>query len=163
MNLQFKKAVEADIPVIYDLAEKIWNIHYLPIIGQQQIDYMLGKMYSASGQLEQMKNGQDFYLIYENHEAIGYFSIAKTGNEYMLHKLYVLIDKQGKGLGAEVLSHIESICKDGKSIKLTVNRKNFKTINFYFKHGFYIDSVEDFDIGDGYFMNDFVMAKKNSV
>lgn len=162
MSLHYKKALETDIPVIYELAEKIWNIHYLPIIGQTQIDYMLGKMYSAKGQLEQMKNGQDFYLVHENEQAIGYFSIAKTDNEYMLHKLYILNDKQGKGLGAEVLSYIETLCKDGKSIKLTVNRKNFKTINFYFKHGFVIVTVEDFDIGDGYFMNDYVMVKKLS-
>jgi hypothetical protein len=34
---------------------------------------------------------------------------------------------------------------------------NYKAINFYFKNGFTIEKVADFDIGDGYFMNDFVM------
>jgi RimJ/RimL family protein N-acetyltransferase len=47
-------------------------------------------------------------------------------------------------------------------IKLTVNRQNFKSINFYFKNGFKIEKVEDFDIGNGYWMNDFIMVKKNN-
>ena len=38
-----------------------------------------------------------------------------------------------------------------------VNRMNYKAVNFYFKSGFTIEKVADFDIGDGYFMNDFVM------
>jgi ribosomal protein S18 acetylase RimI-like enzyme len=46
-----------------------------------------------------------------------------------------------------------------KSITLSVNRQNFKSINFYFKNGFKIKSVEDFDIGNDYEMNDFVMVK----
>ena len=46
-----------------------------------------------------------------------------------------------------------------KRITLTVNRQNYKAINFYFKHGFKIKSVDDFDIGNGFFMNDFVMEK----
>jgi ribosomal protein S18 acetylase RimI-like enzyme len=47
-----------------------------------------------------------------------------------------------------------------KTIRLTVNRQNFKSINFYFKLGFKIEKVADFDIGNGYFMNDFVMLWK---
>jgi hypothetical protein len=43
---------------------------------------------------------------------------------------------------------------------LTVNRKNYKAINFYFKNGFTIKEIADFDIGNGFFMNDFIMIKK---
>jgi hypothetical protein len=39
-----------------------------------------------------------------------------------------------------------------------VNRQNYKAINFYFKLGFKIQTVADFDIGNGYVMNDFVMV-----
>ena len=42
-------------------------------------------------------------------------------------------------------------------LTLTVNRQNYKAINFYFKLGFKIQTVADFDIGNGYVMNDFVM------
>jgi len=46
------------------------------------------------------------------------------------------------------------------TIRLTVNRSNYKTINFYFKFGFIIEEVKDFDIGNNYYMNDFIMIYK---
>jgi hypothetical protein len=45
---------------------------------------------------------------------------------------------------------------------------NYKSVNFYFRLGFIIEKTTDIDIGDGYFMNDFIMlyqpgtAKKSS-
>jgi hypothetical protein len=54
---------------------------------------------------------------------------------------------------------IDSKKNKNYKLKLTVNRKNFKAINFYFKNGYIIESVEDFDIGESYLMNDFVMVK----
>jgi ribosomal protein S18 acetylase RimI-like enzyme len=47
-----------------------------------------------------------------------------------------------------------------RSITLTVNRQNYKAINFYFKNGFTIDHIANFDIGKGYVMEDFVMKKR---
>jgi hypothetical protein len=47
---------------------------------------------------------------------------------------------------------------ESKAMRLQVNRKNYKSINFYFKMGFVIEEVADFDIGDGYLMEDFVMV-----
>jgi RimJ/RimL family protein N-acetyltransferase len=76
-----------------------------------------------------------------------------------LHKFYIDQQKSNAGIGTNVLNLlIQQI--NSKSLTLTVNRQNFKSINFYFKNGFKIDRVEDFDIGDGYEMNDFVMVRK---
>jgi ribosomal protein S18 acetylase RimI-like enzyme len=47
-------------------------------------------------------------------------------------------------------------------MRLQVNRQNYTAINFYFKLGFTIERVADFDIGHGFFMNDFVMLKQLS-
>ncbi|MBK6985390.1 MAG: GNAT family N-acetyltransferase [Bacteroidetes bacterium] len=75
-----------------------------------------------------------------------------------MHKFYIDQQKSNAGIGTEVLNLlIQQI--NPKSLMLTVNRQNFKSINFYFKNGFKIDRVEDFDIGDGYEMNDFVMVR----
>ena len=38
--------------------------------------------------------------------------------------------------------------------------QNYKSINFYFKNGFVIERVADFDIGNNFVMNDFVMIWK---
>jgi GNAT superfamily N-acetyltransferase len=156
----YKKATNLDCKLIYDLALEIWNQHYVPIIGQDQVDYMLRTLYSESALTNQMKEGQNFTLIYSNEIPIGYFSISKKGEVSFLHKFYIDSREQSQGLGTKVMNKIITQSKGEKTIELTVNRQNFKTINFYFKNGFRIKSVEDFDIGNGYFMNDFVMEKK---
>ena len=75
-----------------------------------------------------------------------------------MHKFYIDQQKSNAGIGTNVLNLlIQQI--NSKSLTLTVNRQNFKSINFYFKNGFKIKSVEDFDIGNDYEMNDFVMVK----
>ena len=44
MNTVIRSAKEDnDIKTIVKLADEIWNQHYLPIIGKEQVDYMLGK------------------------------------------------------------------------------------------------------------------------
>lgn len=158
-NISYKKAEQSDCKLIYELALEIWNTHYVPIIGQKQVDYMLRTLYSEISLKKQMEGGQEFTLIFLNESAIGYFSLSKKEKVSFLNKFYIDSNKQQQGIGTTVLNEIILKSRGAKSIELTVNRKNFKTINFYFKNGFRIKSVEDFDIGDGYFMNDFVMEK----
>lgn len=158
-KINYKKAGHSDCKLIYDLALEIWNTHYIPIIGQQQVDYMLSTLYSENSLMKQMEGGQEFTLIYLDELAIGYFSLSRKENVSFLHKFYIDSTKQQLGIGTTVLNEIISKSNGATSIELTVNRKNFKTINFYFKNSFRIKSVEDFDIGNGYFMNDFVMEK----
>jgi len=159
-KITYKNAAYSDCKLIYDLALEIWNKHYVPIIGQQQVDYMLNTLYSEISLRKQMEEGQKFSLIFQNDLAIGYFSISKKGEVSFLNKFYIDSNKHSQGIGTEVMNKIIAQSKEEKTIELTVNRQNFKTINFYFKNGFRIKSVEDFDIGEGYFMNDFVMEKK---
>ena len=61
-------------------------------------------------------------------------------------------------MGTITLNELTNLLKP-KTYTLTVNRQNYKSINFYFKNGFIINEIADFDIGNGYVMNDFVMKK----
>jgi GNAT superfamily N-acetyltransferase len=161
LNLSFKKAVINDVDIIAPLAEKIWKKHYITVISMEQIEYMLKKMYSHEGLLKQMKEGHEFTLVYLNSIPVGYISVStKDHKNYFLHKFYVDTDEQSKGIGTEFLNYMLTTLKDPQSVELTVNRKNYTAVNFYFKNGFKIREVADFDIGNGYFMNDFVMIKK---
>lgn len=159
MEITVKKVDETEIPIISQLADKIWKEHYTPVIGKKQVEYMLQTIYSEDAQKQQMQNGQEYFLIYVNNTPTGYFSITKKGDECFLNKLYVLTEEHTKGIGSVVMKEIIQKSEGKKRITLTVNRQNYKAINFYFKHGFKIKSVDDFDIGNGFFMNDFVMEK----
>ena len=159
--ITYRKAGKNDIALIYQLAENIWKQHYITIITMEQIEYMLSNMYSAESLTNQMEDGHIFTLVYDNDLPVGYISVStKDGRNYFLHKFYVLMNEQRRGLGTELFNHILNELNDPWSIELTVNRKNYKAINFYFKNGFVIRDVADFDIGKGYFMNDFIMIKK---
>lgn len=160
-NISYRKAFAAEVGIISGLADRIWKKHYITIITMEQIEYMLKRMYSDQALTKQMEEGHDFTIVSVNGKDVGYISLSKNEkNEYFLHKFYVEVDEQGKGIGTKLFEYILTQLVDARSIKLTVNRKNYKAINFYFKNGFIIDEVADFDIGDGYFMNDFVMLKK---
>ena len=153
-------AQQKDLDTIANLAKQIWNDHYVSIIGQVQVDYMLDKMYNHQNLVEQLTlKNHVFYLIKNSNETIGFLSVSSENNsDYFLHKFYINQQKSNSGIGTEVL-HLLIKTIHPKSLTLTVNRQNFKSINFYFKNGFKIDRIEDFDIGDGYQMNDFVMVK----
>lgn len=162
MNSTLVKATEHDFSILASLAKEIWNHHYVPIIGQQQVNYMLQKMYSLQALLEQVKEkGHEFYFIETNQEKAGFVSVEwkKDQDTVFIHKFYVLPQQQKSGLGTKVFQQIISLFPKEVKYKLTVNRQNYKSINFYFKNGFVIEQVADFDIGEGYWMNDFVMVR----
>ena len=156
--MQVREAQHSEIPIIHALARKIWMDHYPSIISMEQIEYMLEKMYSENALKQQLTNGHRFFILGEGKTDLGYLSFSQTedGN-YFLHKFYIDTQHHRKGLGHYFFDTVFNAFPNLKSIRLTVNRTNLKAINFYFKKGFTIEEVKDFDIGNNYFMNDFVM------
>jgi RimJ/RimL family protein N-acetyltransferase len=154
-----------NLETIAKLAHRIWNIHYPPIVGQAQVDYMLERFYNLDSLQKQQAEGHLFYLIESDTTPIGFISISeKEEDNYFIHKFYIDNAIQGKGFGAQTFEKIKQLIntnKSAKTIQLTVNRQNYKAINFYFKIGFKIKEVADFDIDNGYQMNDFIMEWKN--
>ncbi len=149
------KVNSSDLAQIQSMAQVIWNQHYPEIIGQEQVDYMLKHMYDLSSLNQQLEQGHLFFLA-DNR---GFISIVQQEDGWFLNKLYVMPDTQRSGLGRELLDFVIQEFEI-KTLRLQVNRQNYKAINFYFKYGFVIEKVADFDIGDGYQMNDFIMIMK---
>lgn len=156
------RATTNDVPFIRDLAEKIWWDHYPEIITDEQIRYMLGEWYSEQSLTEQMTQlGHEFWMItpQDSDTPCGYLSLSRKEQpgSYYLNKFY--IDGRGTGLGADAFCEILSHYPDMKDIRLNVNRRNFRSVNFYFKVGFKIESIMDLPVGDGFIMDDFVMLR----
>lgn len=154
-----------DIQLIRELCFKIWPQTYAAIISKEQIDYMLEMMYSEASLKKQIDDGCIFLLLSENETDIGFASYQHIeNNKYKLHKIYVLAAYQGKGAGRYMLNYIiEELSKQkASSLQLQVNRNN-KAKEFYERLGFSVIKEADFDIGNGYFMNDFIMEKNFKV
>ncbi len=160
--LNLKTANPEDLASIAQLAKEIWAKHYVPIIGLGQVNYMLNKMYSDKALRQQVTEGQTFLMVEKDGKQVGFVAISeKEKGHFFLHKFYILEEKQNSGLGTEVFKKLFEELHQPQSIRLTVNRENYRSVNFYFKMGFRIEKVEDFDIGNGYYMNDFVMLWTN--
>jgi len=160
---EIRRATLDDIPLIRELNFRIWPQTYAPILSQEQIDYMLDLMYSEASLTRQMtKEGCHFIIVYENGNPVGFASFNETeAGIWKLNKIYILPNQQGKGTGRFTLDYIINTIKvkGAKSLQLQVNRYN-KAKDFYEKLGFSVIKIADFDIGKGYFMNDYVMEKR---
>ena len=159
--LKFKNATINDIPLISQLADKIWKEHYPSIISQDQINYMLQSRYSQEAIAAGIERGEKYFIAYCNEKAVAYASIEWLEDFYYLHKFYIDVSNHRRGFGKQLFDYLLSQIGTSMPIKLQVNRENIKALNFYFKVGFEIESATDFDIGEGYYMNDFVMVRKN--
>lgn len=154
-----------ELQIIRQLAYEIWPSAYGNILSQSQLAYMLDKIYSVSSlqnQLLVLKH--QFLIVLENQIPVAFASFSSHNNDphtYHLHKIYVLPGQQGKKVGKQILDHVIAQIKTSgaTALQLNVNRNN-KAIDFYKKQGFEIIREEDIDIGEGYFMNDYVMEKK---
>ena len=159
MEIKLIQASEGDLDTIAKLAKKIWNQYYTAIISQEQIDYMLTNMYSLDSLRSQINEKKhQFYFISSQNEAIGFISVhQESSSAWFINKFYIDQRIAKKGIGTAAFQQLIQLIRAQK-ISLTVNRQNFKSINFYFKNGFKIDHAADFDIGNGFVMNDFVMV-----
>ncbi|MBG6235031.1 GNAT superfamily N-acetyltransferase [Pedobacter sp. CAN_A7] len=156
-----RKATEQDIPIIQHIAAVTWEPTYVPLIGRKQVDYMLDTMYSRLALLEQLQAGDQFLIAEMGSKDVAFVSyglIPAQPGAYKLHKLYVLPDAHGKGLGKFLINEVVNKVRlaGGQSLALNVNRAN-KAKDFYERAGFIIKETVDLDIGNGFFMNDYVM------
>ncbi len=161
-TIVLKLANEADVSLIRTLAQKIWYEHYPAIIGLDQIEYMLDRWYDEAALLKQIREeGQVFRLVYLNGSPMGYISTTEQGGGvFYLNKFYIDVSNQSKGIGAAVFNLVLEAYPTLREFRLNVNRQNYKSVNFYFKMGFVIESCFDLEVGDGYYMNDFQMVYK---
>jgi ribosomal protein S18 acetylase RimI-like enzyme len=160
--LSIKYATVKDIRLIRSLAQQIWPKTYASILPQKQITYMMHMMYSEHAIKEQMQKDHQFIIVFNSGIPVGFAAYGKIFPAvYKLFKIYVLPSQQGKGTGKFVIDQIikEITSKGAASLQLNVNRYNQAKL-FYEKLGFAVIRTEDIDIGNGYFMNDYVMEKK---
>ena len=144
------------------MAHSIWPSAYGDILSPDQLTYMLEKFNSLSSLQNQFLNSHhNFILVLDNNIPVGFASFSpkeENSSVFRLHKIYVLPRQQGNGTGKMILEYIINSIKEmgATSLELNVNRFN-KARYFYEKKGFVITGEEDIDIGEGYFMNDFIM------
>ena len=162
-ELIIRPATLSDRALIRSISERTWPSTYGHIISQEQIGFMLEWMYSDASLEKQMNTVCEFYIANLNGDDVGFCSVspeAEDTNEvaHKLNKLYVLPSAQGTGAGRALLNKSIEVAKasGSSSLFLQVNKQN-DAYAFYLKHGFVKEQEFKFDIGNGFFMDDYVM------
>jgi len=152
-----------DVERLAALAREIWYAHYPAIIGTAQIEYMLGQRYGPDVVREELRReGLWWSKLMVGEEMAGFASYFLTGaaGEMKIDKLYVHPRHQRRGYGGIMIEHIREVARArgcGRLV-LAVNKHNSTAIAAYLKHGFHIAESVVKDIGDGFVMDDYVMA-----
>ncbi|QKZ13607.1 GNAT family N-acetyltransferase [Spirosoma sp. KUDC1026] len=159
-------ATEEQLSTIRSIAYQTWPSTFGAILSPEQIEYMLTMMYSPEALLTQAHEKNHVFLLANesvSQEALGFVSYEldyKGESATKIHKLYLLPDSQGKGVGRQLIDCVSELARrhGNDRLSLNVNRNN-KAIQFYERIGFSVVKQENIDIGNGYLMEDFVMEK----
>lgn len=160
------QATLSDIPLIQHIADIAFRDTYKEILSPDQLEYMMKWMYATESLERQMTvESNTFFLAGKN----GYASVRPDGTTpdglplFHLEKIYVLPEQQGKGIGMALFEKVKDFvtCKAGghAMMELNVNRHN-RALGFYQHLGMSIARSGDFHIGNGFYMNDYIMQLK---
>ncbi|NDV59646.1 GNAT family N-acetyltransferase [Bacteroides sp. 519] len=161
--ITIQKATINDCSLINELAAQVFPATYCEILSPKQLDYMFNWMYSPENICKQMtESGHVYFISKLDGEPCGYVSVEQQEeNLFHLQKIYVLPTFQGHSIGKLLFEHaikyIKEIHPGPCLMELNVNRNN-KALQFYERMGMKKLREGDFDIGNGYYMNDYIMG-----
>jgi diamine N-acetyltransferase len=154
------------LPEIQNIAYQTWPKTFSNILSPEQINYMLNWMYDLKSLETQLKDKNHIFLLAEeNGKFLGFASYEtnyKGTGKTKIHKIYILPEAQGKGVGKKLIQFMEKAAleNENKMLFLNVNKFNQGAIDFYSRIGFYEAFKEVIDIGNGFIMDDLVMELK---
>jgi ribosomal protein S18 acetylase RimI-like enzyme len=168
IEYKVERAGEEDLQLVHNMAEIVFRHTYREILSPEQMEYMMDWMYSMPSLRRQIEDGHVYHIAWKDGVPCGYVSVQPEGRTengrmlFHLQKIYVLPSEQGSGLGRllfdTALDHMRREAGGRPaSLELNVNRNN-PAIGFYQHLGMKILRQGDFHIGNGFYMNDFIMG-----
>lgn len=162
--VQIIKAGLDDFETIQGMAKIVWPHTYGKILHAEQLDYMFDMMYSREAFTEQISLKNHHFLL--GMDESGYVGFASYECNYStgltkIHKIYIMPDAQGKGVGRAFMTAISNIAKQNSNDALTLNVNRYnEAVRFYEALGFIRKGEEDIQIGQGYLMEDYIMYRE---
>lgn len=153
---------EEEIEALHEVVVKIWQEVFTPIIGEQQVAYMLENYQGKENIRQEIEQGTCYYSLYYQEELVGYTAYEVKKDHLYLSKIYISESYRGKGLMREVFDWYDQLSKN-LALKqyLRVNQGNKQAIDVYQKRGFKLMREDIADIGEGYQMVDYIFEKNS--
>ncbi len=142
------------------MAKEIVKEHFDPLIGPEQNDYMIAMFQTEEAINGQLDHGYQYYFVIDNDKTVGFLAFYPKEEVMYLSKFYLYKHERGKGYSKQMLTFVEEASREAgkKAIELNVNRGN-SACKAYDALGFVIAREEKNDIGNGFYMDDYVYRK----
>ena len=165
MKISFQRVSdETGLALVRRLADAIWPETFAPILSAPQIPYMMDMMYAPAVLARELASGVRWEIVLVDASPAGYLSWSACPDRpetAKLHKVYLSSRWHGLGLGQAMLDHAADCCRSEgfRHVLLAVNKRNDHAIRAYRRNGFAIVESVCNDIGGGFVMDDFLMAR----
>jgi len=156
----FKKVTnKRDINTVVVLTNSIWNEYYVPILGKNQVDYMLDNVFSENALVEQIEQGFIYFLIEYGRKGVGCLGIQIREEDILVSNLYLCPKHQGLGIGRKTLAMVQNLSRSKglKWVTMRVHKENIKAIVSCYRLGFKKTGEICRSIGGAYVIDDLIM------
>ncbi|MBE6380238.1 MAG: GNAT family N-acetyltransferase [Lentisphaerae bacterium] len=165
MHIEFQALTTPEsLQLIRDVAAEVWPKTFEKILSSEQISYMMDMMYAPEVMNKELADNMYFELLRIDSEPAGYMVYSAYNHSSQtakLHKLYLKHAFHGIALGQKMLDHVQTQCRKlgFSELILAVNKQNERAIKAYKRNGFATFESVCNPIGNGFFMDDYLMKK----
>lgn len=164
MNEQWEivQVKKQEIEEFSKYAKGIWGEYFTALLTSEQIAYMVDMFLSIEVLKKQLDGDYKYFYCLVDGKKAGFIGLEYEKDALFLSKLYLAKEYRGKGLASKMFVFIERQAVDNgyNKIYLTCNKYNRHSLDVYAKKGFEIIESVVTDIGSGFVMDDYVLAKK---
>lgn len=139
------------------LASSVVKEVFDPMIGAEQNDYMIHLFQTVPAIKGQLENGYTYYMVKDASGDVGFLAFYPRDGMLYLSKFYLKSSARGRGYAGRMFDFVKKKAVEagyGK-IFLNVNKKN-PAAAVYRHMGFQLLREEKNDIGNGFYMDDYV-------
>lgn len=148
------EAAPGHLPLIGELAARIWPAAYRGILTPEQISNMLENIYAEDSLKAELAGGYRFWIVYARNVPSGFISAYKEDDTIWIRKLYIDPVRQKHGLGTALIRHAVAAFSPAARVSLLVNPNNTPAQGYYRHAGFTRIGGKRVKMGDFEFTDD---------
>jgi len=137
-DITIRYAVEADLPAVCALLNETWHDTYDALLGAEWVNEVSARLHAVDNLRKQLGvPGTSFLVAVDQGRIVGHILVdARKPPALVVSRLYVLPAHQRGGVGARLLAAATAEHPEGETLRLDVEARNEKGVNFYRRAGF---------------------------
>jgi len=134
-----RTAARADLEAVRALLVATWHDTYDALTGREKVTEITNSWHSIPALAARLERPRSEFIVADDGKMIAgmaYAEASEDGKTLMLRQLYVLPVLQGRGIGSLLLNEIAGCYPEAQRMRLEVEEKNGRAVDFYRSHGF---------------------------